>query len=426
MNNQSSDGGSIKAHHILAGHFLKIGITLAVTAGTLSAVAVFLTAAPSAQSSSLKYKRRDNTHYLSGNTSGKGSSLSSFRKKQQPADKTKLTSSRFSLKIIREFPKNHSLDADGLGAIVVNFSSPLAKHTKHPTISPKVPGKWQKTNTSFVFRPSVPILPNTVETVQVPAGIQAKKHKALQAASTFEFATRAGSILRVDEVLSELGYLPFTFVADQPAERKSDISMADAAKYFWAPPAGTFKWNFTPPAQLAALWAPGVDNVMFQGALIAFESDHNLAMSTTLGTQDWSALFQASLDPAAYKNPHGYDYALAQETSPETLTVYDNGKVVLNTLANTGISLTPTSIGTFYVYEKLPYQVMKGLNPDGVPYADPVQYVSYFDGGEAVHYIYRAEYGFPQSLGCVELPFQSAATAYPYLTLGTLVTVSTS
>jgi hypothetical protein len=79
--------------------------------------------------------------------------------------------------------------------------------------------------------------------------------------------------------------------------------------------------------------------------------------------------------------------------------------------------------GTFPVYEKLPFQVMQGTNPDGSHYADPVSWVSYFNGGDAVHYFDRGAYGWPQSLGCVELPYDAAKQAYPYLPYGTLVTV---
>ena len=31
-------------------------------------------------------------------------------------------------------------------------------------------------------------------------------------------------------------------------------------------------------------------------------------------------------------------------------------------------------------------------------------WISYFNGGDAVHYFDRAAYGYEQSLGCVELP----------------------
>ena len=67
---------------------------------------------------------------------------------------------------------------------------------------------------------------------------------------------------------------------------------------------------------------------------------------------------------------------------------------------------------------------MRGTNPDGSQYANPVYYVSYFNGGDAVHYFARGGYGYNQSLGCVELPWDAAKKAYPYLTYGSLVTVT--
>jgi hypothetical protein len=66
---------------------------------------------------------------------------------------------------------------------------------------------------------------------------------------------------------------------------------------------------------------------------------------------------------------------------------------------------------------------MRGTNPNGSKYAEQVYYVSYFRGSLAVHYDLRPSYGFPQSLGCVELPMNEAKQAFPYLTYGSLVTV---
>jgi len=40
-----------------------------------------------------------------------------------------------------------------------------------------------------------------------------------------------------------------------------------------------------------------------------------------------------------------------------------------------------------------------------------------------VHGFYRYSYGWYQSLGCVELPPDTAQRIWPYLTYGTLVTV---
>ena len=91
---------------------------------------------------------------------------------------------------------------------------------------------------------------------------------------------------------------------------------------------------------------------------------------------------------------------------------------------STGIASRPTELGTFPVYAHLTSTTMSGINPDGTPYHDPgVPWVNYFNGGDAVHGFYRASYGWYQSLGCVELPVNTAQYIWPYLTYGTLVTV---
>jgi lipoprotein-anchoring transpeptidase ErfK/SrfK len=140
------------------------------------------------------------------------------------------------------------------------------------------------------------------------------------------------------------------------------------------------------------------------------------------GPAVWKALLAAAA--RNQRNTHGYSYAVASQNVPQRLTIWHNGHVVFSSPANLGISIDPTPVGTFPVYEKLPFQVMQGTNPDGSHYADPVSWVSYFSGGSAVHYISRGSYGFPQSLGCVELPYSAAKEAYPYLPYGTLVTVT--
>lgn len=67
---------------------------------------------------------------------------------------------------------------------------------------------------------------------------------------------------------------------------------------------------------------------------------------------------------------------------------------------------------------------MTGTNPDGSTYNDLVQWINYFNGGDAVHAFVRGSYGSPQSLGCVELPTPAAATAFSDLKIGDLVTVA--
>ena len=113
------------------------------------------------------------------------------------------------------------------------------------------------------------------------------------------------------------------------------------------------------------------------------------------------------------------------KTLPETTTVYQNGVAVYHTLSNTGVAAAPTVDGTFPVYERLTVTTMSGTNPDGSKYSDPgIPWVSYFNGGDALHGSPRSSYGFPQSVGCVEMPIANAAIVFPLTPLGTLVTVA--
>lgn len=155
---------------------------------------------------------------------------------------------------------------------------------------------------------------------------------------------------------------------------------------------------------------------------MVYENQAGLTLSGSLVHRLWKALFRAAARNET--NKHGYTYALASQHSPETLTVWHDGHQIFRHLANTGIAAAPTAVRTDPVYVRLQHQIMKGRNPDGTKYADPVAWVAYFHGGEAVHYFPRYSYGFQQSLGCVELPWTPAKRIWPYLTYGTLVTVT--
>ena len=57
---------------------------------------------------------------------------------------------------------------------------------------------------------------------------------------------------------------------------------------------------------------------------------------------------------------------------------------------------------------------MSGTNPDGSHYNDPgIQWISYFHGGDALHAFIRPGYGYPQSLGCVEMTATDAGASTP-------------
>ncbi len=122
----------------------------------------------------------------------------------------------------------------------------------------------------------------------------------------------------------------------------------------------------------------------------------------------WNALVSAV--DTHQMDPGTYNYVDVTECSPETLTLYLNGVAKFHALVNTGIPQSPTALGTYPVYLRYTTQTMSGTNPDGTHYSDPgIPWVSYFNGGDALHGFIRSSYGYPQSLGCVEMPFASAA-----------------
>jgi lipoprotein-anchoring transpeptidase ErfK/SrfK len=267
-----------------------------------------------------------------------------------------------------------------------------------------------------VFTPQTGMAAHTRVTVTVPAGDGSGRYGYKSTFTTGSYAT-----LRLQQLLAQLGYLPVTWTPAVGAAVPAGSAAAQLAAAYQPPP-GTFTWQHGYPSRLRSFWRQGSANLLDKGAITGFEVDHGMATDGVAGPAVWAALLKAAA--AGQGNKHGYSYAIASQGSPETLTIWHDGRRVLSSPANTGISVAPTPVGTFPVYEKLPYQVMQGTNPDGSHYADPVQWVSYFSGGSAVHYISRWSYGWPQSLGCVELPYTAAEEAYPYLPYGTLVTVT--
>jgi peptidoglycan hydrolase-like protein with peptidoglycan-binding domain len=224
----------------------------------------------------------------------------------------------------------------------------------------------------------------------------------------------------LQQLLAQLGYLAPTWTPSGALRSPASSAAQVAAAY--SPPPGLLTWRRGYPPALRGIWQQGMPNLIDTGAIRAFESEQGLTMDGIAGPQVWSALLRDAA--TGQRNTNGYTYALASKASPETLSIWHGGLEVFHSLANTGIAASPTANGTFPVYERLRSQVMQGTNPDGSHYADPVQYVAYFNGGDAVHYIPRASYGWPQSLGCVELPLAQAAAAWGYLTYGSLVTVT--
>jgi hypothetical protein len=307
--------------------------------------------------------------------------------------------------------------------ITLTFSKPIAKTlgSRMPPISPATAGTWHKLNDhSIVFRPDgygyglgahVSIaLPHDVRLV---GGAEAGTSDAGR------WTVPPGSTLRLQQLLATLGYLPLQFKPSDAAPAMTPSAQEEAAV---KPPAGSFDWRYgNVPGALRDFWAPGSAGVMTRGALMAFESDNDLTADGIAGPQVWRALIDAAVK--GKQSSFGYTFVSVSESS-QSLDLWHNGHTVLTTPVNTGIASAPTATGTYPVYEHISSGTMSGTNPDGSHYNDPgVPWISYFNGGDALHGFTRAQFGFPQSLGCVEIPPVTAGHVWPYTPIGTLVHV---
>jgi peptidoglycan hydrolase-like protein with peptidoglycan-binding domain len=310
-------------------------------------------------------------------------------------------------------------NAPGDATISVQFSTDLAPGSPMPTLSPPVAGQWAVLSPSLLqYQATAPLVPGTVETITIPGGptgTTGSRGQHLDLAFASSFTVAPGSTLRLQQMLAELGYLPLNFTAASPLTSPTQEGAAQV---------GTFTWRWADqPSSLTSLWTPGTYNVITKGAVMNFEAQHNLKVDGVAGPAVWGAVLTAVESGQGDALP--YDYVSVSKTLPQTTTVYESGSAVYHTLSNTGVAAAPTADGTFPVYARYTVTTMSGTNPDGSKYVDPgIPWVSYFNGGDALHGFPRGSYGFPQSVGCVEMPIANAAIVFPLTPLGTLVTVS--
>jgi peptidoglycan hydrolase-like protein with peptidoglycan-binding domain len=311
--------------------------------------------------------------------------------------------------------------------IYLTFSKPVSEvlGSTRPRLSPRTPGHWHEVNShTLVFKPSgLGAALGSQLRVQLPHDVAVTSGgSGLRTTNAIEWTVPPGSTLRLQQLLAEAGYLPVVW---QPSGSPVAHTLSAEAHAAVEPPSGSFNWRYpnTPP-QLQAMWSPDQATVITKGAVMKFENLNGLTVDGVAGPTVWHELLTGAV--AGKRVTTGYSYVYVHREVPETMTLWHNGRTVVSSPANTGISGAETELGTFPVFEHLPETTMSGTNPDGSHYEDPgIKWVSYFNGGDALHNFDRSSFGTPQSLGCVELPLEASAEIWPYTPIGTLVTIET-
>ncbi len=110
------------------------------------------------------------------------------------------------------------------------------------------------------------------------------------------------------------------------------------------------------------------------------------------------------------------------------LYAYDGDTLFMQQSVSTGLELSPTPRGTFYIYRKTPSRYMQGPLPNisdqyydlpGVPWN-----LYFTEGGAVLHGAYwHNNFGQQWSHGCVNLPPEMAEKIYRWAELGMPITI---
>ena len=148
------------------------------------------------------------------------------------------------------------------------------------------------------------------------------------------------------------------------------------------------------------------------GTGLALDAYHRLlrwGTSQTLDSRTVSALLDGS---GAFPVHYSGDGRHAEgDLTLQLLALINGGKVQTIYPISSGKPSTPTILGRFHVYSKVP-----GYLPDGMYYSN------FFIGGYAIHG-YNPAPDYPASHGCMRLPIVDAISVFNWLQMGNAVDV---
>jgi peptidoglycan hydrolase-like protein with peptidoglycan-binding domain len=324
--------------------------------------------------------------------------------------------------------------------IRLTFSKPvseaLAGHM--PTVTPAGSGKWVTLDSHTIkFVPSgYGYGLGTTVSVRLPSSVHLIGGKNQDSDPVGSWSVPGGSTEALQALLAELGYLPLNYTSSNGGSGISGKTPAALEREVISPLKGGFKWRWAnTPATLKSQWSPTNYTEITKAAIMTFEDNNDMTVDGVPGPSVWKAVLQAvqkqeQTGKQAYN--FGYTYVFVHEDNSATPsnpdeweTTWHDGKDVVHGPVNTGVTGAQTQLGTFAVFEHLLVTTMTGTNVNGSTYSDPgIKWVSYFNGGDALHEYPRASYGWPQSEGCSEMPEAEAQAVWPYTPIGTVVQVS--
>jgi hypothetical protein len=182
---------------------------------------------------------------------------------------------------------------------------------------------------------------------------------------------------------------------------------------------------------------PGYENQDYTTHVLSNLEVVQIYGETRIGEEDW---YRVGPDEWVHQNviarvlpnttpPQGVtgDRWIEVNLFEQTIAVYDNRQLVFATLIASGLEPFWTRPGLFQIYSKIDSTPMRGsfeADRSDAYYLEDVPWTMYFDQARALHGAYwRANLGFPQSHGCVNLTVGDARWLFDWAVEGDWVYV---
>lgn len=199
---------------------------------------------------------------------------------------------------------------------------------------------------------------------------------------------------------------------------------------FFKTPKNDFGWiaNETPTYSAPSYAAETTGNNLYQEELIQVYKtvEGEKAVWYQVAPDEWVDSSKAKIVSLNPTPPEGVneDRWIELNLFQQTLSVYQDGKLIFATMVSTGLEPLYTRPGLFKVYEKKPLETMRGGSGADFYYLEDVPWTMYFDGANALHASYwRTRFGYPASHGCVNLSPTDAHWLYDWAEEGSYVWV---
>ncbi|MCX6036291.1 MAG: L,D-transpeptidase [Chloroflexi bacterium] len=199
---------------------------------------------------------------------------------------------------------------------------------------------------------------------------------------------------------------------------------------FSSTPRNAFGWVL---GEIQSRTAPGVNSpesgithYRFEVVQIyATQSADNLTW-TLIGPGEWLDSRQISRVDPATAPPKGVAGGRWIEVNlfEQTVTVYDNNRLIFATMVSTGIDRFWTRPGLFQIHNKLETETMSNSIPDDFYYLEDVPWTMYFDEDRALHGAYwHNGFGYARSHGCVNISVGDSHWLFDWANVGDTVYV---